>query len=86
MNVHHAVFFGVFLAAAGARADANSVAPGGRSLGVGVELGAPSSLNLKFMTASNQGIVVGVGGGIWYDLSLSLHADYLWHPIVAGQQ
>lgn len=57
-----------------------SVSPQGKSIGLGLEVGAPTSLNAKFMTAGNQGIVVGIGGGIWYDLSLSLHADYLWHP------
>ncbi len=60
-----------------------SVAPAGRSIGVGIELGAPTSINAKFMLASNQGVVVGVGGGIWYDASISLHADYLFHPLIA---
>jgi hypothetical protein len=61
----------------------SSVTPQGRSVGLGVQLGAPTSLNLKLMLSSDNAIVVGVGGGIWYDASLSLHADYLWHPLVA---
>ena len=61
-----------------------TVSPAGKTIGVGVELGAPTTLNFKFMTASDQGVVLGIGGGIWYDESLSLHADYLWHPLVAG--
>ncbi len=60
-----------------------SVAPADKSIGVGVEVGAPTNINAKFMVGPTNGVVVGVGGGIWYDLSLSLHADYLWHPIVA---
>lgn len=60
-----------------------AVSPGGKGVGVGVELGAPTNLNLKLMTGDNTGVVVGVGGGIWYDASLSLHVDFLWHPIAA---
>lgn len=72
-----------FALPAGAIADvASTVAPAGKTVGVGVELGAPTSLNVKFMVAPNQGIVLGIGGGIWYDYSLSLHTDYLWHPLV----
>ena len=62
----------------------SSVSPAGRNVGIGVELGAPTSLNLKFMVAPREGIVLGIGGGIWYDESISLHADYLWHPLVAS--
>ncbi len=61
----------------------SSVTPQGKSVGLGVQLGAPTSLNLKLMLSSDNAIVVGIGGGIWYDASLSLHADYLWHPFVA---
>ncbi|MDP2343595.1 MAG: DUF3996 domain-containing protein [Deltaproteobacteria bacterium] len=62
---------------------AETVSPGGKQIGVGIELGAPTNINVKLMTASDQGVVIGVGGGIWYDASLSLHVDYLWHPLVA---
>ena len=61
----------------------SSVSPNGRSFGLGLELGAPTSINAKFMLTSNTGIVVGIGAGVWYDAALSLHADYLWHPLVA---
>lgn len=61
----------------------SSVSPQGKSLGLGVQLGAPTSLNLKLMLSDTNAVVVGLGGGIWYDASLSLHADYLWHPFVA---
>lgn len=60
-----------------------NVAPADKSIGVGVEVGAPTNINAKFMVGPTNGVVVGIGGGIWYDLSLSLHADYLWHPVVA---
>lgn len=60
-----------------------SISPAGRSIGVGIELGAPTSINAKFMLAPSHAIVAGIGGGIWYDASLSLHGDYLWHPLVS---
>lgn len=59
------------------------VAPAGKGIGIGVELGAPTNLNLKLMTGPTTGVVIGVGGGIWYDLSLSLHVDHLWHVAAA---
>jgi hypothetical protein len=71
-------------ASAPALADiSDTVAPAGRDIGIGVELGAPTSLNLKFMTSPTSGIVIGAGGAIWYNASLSLHADYEVHPLVA---
>lgn len=77
------VAFLVFALIPIARADnGGSVSPSGRTLGFGLELGAPTNINMKFMVAPNQGIVVGLGGGAWYDASLSLHGDYLLHPIV----
>jgi hypothetical protein len=60
-----------------------TVSPAGKTIGVGIEVGAPTTVNAKFMVASNQGVVVGIGGGAWYDASLSLHGDYLFHPLVA---
>jgi hypothetical protein len=70
------------LAAATESPSGGSVAPGGRRVGIGLEIGAPTNLNAKFMLGLNHGIVVGVGAGIWYDASLSLHSDYLFHPLV----
>lgn len=72
------------IAIASGSAAAHSVAPAGKNLGVGIELGAPTNLNLKFMTSENTGVVLGIGGGIWYDASLSLHADYVLHPLVGS--
>src|SRR4051812_19474284 len=91
---HHAVTSSLFLLAiavaafavpaAATSADVSStVTPSGKSVGLGLELGAPTGINAKLMVAPNQAVVLGVGGGIWYDASLSLHADYLWHPLVA---
>lgn len=74
------IAFSCSLATSYAAPAAADIAPMGKSVGVGLELGAPTNLNLKFITGPSNGIVVGVGGGVWYDLSLSLHLDYLWHP------
>jgi hypothetical protein len=79
-NIQSFLLAGVFsLVAAHAQAQ---VSPQGKGVGIGFEVGAPTTLNLKMMTSPYTGIVVGIGGAIWYDLSLSLHADYLWHPAV----
>lgn len=75
--------FAVVVAALCALPAAAGVSPADKQIGLGVELGAPTNLNLKFMVGEANGVVVGVGGGIWYDFSLSLHVDYLWHPLVA---
>jgi hypothetical protein len=93
LRVSPSAFFlavGVGLASGEAAADeivvadvSSSVAPDGRAIGVGLEVGAPTTLNVKFMTSPDTGIVVGLGGGAWYDASLSLHGDFLWHPLVA---
>ena len=78
-----ALLFAVGASVPAAAGGGGSVAPAGRSIGFGFELGAPTSIGAKFMTGDHTGIVVGVGGGIWYDASLSLHVDHLWHPIVS---
>ena len=64
-------------------AGGSSVSPGGKGIGIGIEVGAPTSIDIKLMVGNSEGIVIGVGGGIWYDESLALHLDYLWHPLVA---
>lgn len=74
--------FAAFAVPAAAADVSATVSPAGRDIGLGIELGAPTSLNAKFMVAPDKGIVLGIGGGIWYDASLSLHADYLWHAVV----
>ena len=84
MNKHTLALLVAAFAAVAADANANegAVSPSGRDLGFGIEFGAPANLNLKLMVAPNQGVVVGLGVGAWYDASLSLHVDYLLHPIV----
>jgi hypothetical protein len=83
----HSVAFGLMVSLFGTFAaqaleeDRTGVSPAGKTIGVGLELGAPTNLNAKFMLGPQSGVVVGVGGGIWYDLSLSLHGDYVFHPI-----
>lgn len=65
---------------------AQQASPNGRAFGLGLELGIPSTLNLKFMSTATQGVVVGIGGLAQYDLSLSLHADTLWHvAVISGE-
>jgi hypothetical protein len=57
--------------------------PGGRTLGLGVQIGAPTALTIKYMVAKTQGVVVGAGVGFgWrngFGPGLSIHADYLFH-------
>lgn len=73
----------VLFCAAGARADVSaSVSPQGRQFGVGLQVGAPTALTLKYMTTGDQALVGGLGVGLGWDPSISLHVDYLWHPHV----
>jgi hypothetical protein len=57
-------------------------APQGRTFGIGLQLGAPTAVTIKFLLGANQGVVVGLGAGFgWYGgfgPGLSLHADYLF--------
>lgn len=59
-----------------------SISPQGKTFGLGLQLGAPTAVTGKYMVTPDQGVVVGVGAGIGWDFSLSVHADYLWHPSV----
>ena len=71
------------LTASSARADVSTtIAPQGRQLGIGLQVGAPTALTLKYMTTPDQALVGGLGVGIGWDPSISLHLDYLWHPSV----
>lgn len=59
--------------------------PQGRPLGVGLQLGYPTALSVKYMLRPDQGIAGGIGGfsGFAYDVgAFSLHADYVYHPHV----
>ncbi len=60
----------------------SSISPQGRQFGVGLQVGAPTALTLKYMVAPDQGLVAGLGVGIGWDPSISLHVDYLWHPSI----
>jgi hypothetical protein len=63
-----------------------AVSPQGRTFGIGLQLGSPTALTIKYMLTGDQGIVAGIGGspGYYFDghFALSIHADYLWHPHV----
>lgn len=60
-----------------------SQSPAGRQFGIGLQVGAPTALTIKYMVAADQGLVVGVGAGFgWrggFGVGLSIHADYLFH-------
>lgn len=48
------------------------------TMGVGVEVGSDTNLNLKLRTVAGQSVVAGVGGHLSDATSLTLHADYLF--------
>lgn len=57
--------------------------PQGRTFGLGLQLGYPTAVTIKYMLKPDQGIVAGLGGFTGFSYwtpSLSLHADYVWHP------
>lgn len=57
--------------------------PMGKPFGLGIELGAPTSLTLKYMLTPDQGLVVGLGayaGFLFAPTTVSAYVDYLWHP------
>ncbi len=59
--------------------------PQGRTLGLGLQLGYPTSLTVKYMVQPDQGLVAGIGGlsaFAYSDPALSLHVDYVYHPTV----
>lgn len=59
--------------------------PQGRSLGLGLQLGYPTSLTVKYMVQPDQGLVGGVGGlsaFAYSDPAFSLHVDYVYHPSI----
>ena len=62
--------------------------PQGKVFGVGLQLGYPTAITVKYMLRPDQGIVAGLGGFTGFDYgagALSLHVDYLWHPNLLTQ-
>lgn len=64
--------------------------PQGRQFGIGLELGYPVALIIKYMLKSDQGIAAGIGAfsGFVYDRSsVTVFVDYLVHPhlLTAGE-
>ncbi|MCP4498469.1 MAG: hypothetical protein GY822_00685 [Deltaproteobacteria bacterium] len=65
---------------------ASGVSPQGRVFGIGLQLGFPTSVTIKYMLTGDQGIVAGLGFGTgWIAQALSLHVDYLYHPHVIAR-
>lgn len=65
--------------------------PQGRTFGLGLQLGYPTAITVKYMLRPDQGLVAGLGGfsGFAYTAAgLSLHVDYVWHPtlLVTAEQ
>ena len=63
----------------------SAATPQGRPFGVGLQLGYPTALTIKYMLRADQGVAAGIGGfsGFAYDAgAFSLHVDYLYHPHV----
>jgi hypothetical protein len=63
------------------------VAPQGKSLGVGGQIGVPTAVTLKYMLTEDQGLVGGIGFGLgWVGApALSFHFDYHWHPHILAR-
>lgn len=51
----------------------------GRNFGLGVTLGAPSGLSMKYFMGQNHALDLGVGVGFFGGNTLSVHLDYHWH-------
>lgn len=69
---------GTTLAAAG-----SSSTPQGRQFGIGLELGYPVALTIKYMLQPDQGIAAGLGafsGFVYNHSSVTIFVDYVYHP------
>lgn len=69
--------------AAGAKSGSSggSTAPALSGIGIGLQVGTPTAITLKFGAQNNANIVLGVGAGIGYRgtfFGLQLHGDYLF--------
>lgn len=60
-----------------------SLPPAVSGIGIGVQVGSPTALTIKFGGAQENGFVLGVGAGFGYarsfNSSLSIHGDYIMH-------
>ena len=60
-----------------------SLPPAVSGIGIGVQVGSPTALTIKFGGAQEDGFVLGVGAGFRYygafNGSLSIHGDYIKH-------
>lgn len=62
---------------------ARNLPPQLSGVGLGLQVGSPTAITIKFGGVQENGIVIGIGAGFGYGrafaASLSLHADYLFH-------
>jgi hypothetical protein len=60
-----------------------SLPPAVSGIGIGLQVGSPTALTIKFGGAQENGFVLGVGAGFGYarsfNSSLSIHGDYIMH-------
>ncbi len=59
--------------------------PQGRQFGIGLELGYPVALTIKYMLKPDQGIAAGLGafsGFVYNHSSVTIYVDYVYHPHV----
>jgi len=73
-------------AGSGGTGGPQSLPPQLSGVGLGIQVGSPTSVTIKFGGVQQNGFVVGLGAGFRYGggpfaTSLSLHADYLWHLV-----
>ncbi len=80
--------------AAAHTAQARGEAQPSHPFGLGIMLGVPTDLEVKYYLKNKMAIDGGIGGGSGYDTyygrgydnALDIHADVLWHPVVLTRQ
>ncbi len=61
--------------------------PNAGPFGIGIMLGAPTGVSLKYyLKSSDKAIDGGVGGNFAGAQGISVHADFLWHPRVLATE
>jgi hypothetical protein len=60
--------------------DDTYASPQNRTLGLGLQLGAPTAITGKYLLARDQAVVVGIGAGLGWNFRFDLFGDYLFFP------